>query len=881
MKKPILSHFYLPNFYLSNTYLGIFLTLFCLNSAFLFAQKKAENTPEKTKSPYFWVKSKDKNLDALPLKSTSAKVNIAGTIADVLITQVYENTGKEPLEAIYVFPASTRAAVYAMKMKVGEKTLIAKIEERQKARQTYETAKQEGKTTSLLEQQNPNVFQMNVANILPKDKIVIELRYTELLIPQQTIYEFVYPTVVAPRYSETLASEATPDEQWVANPYTKKGEKPMYKFDFSVQINAGMPLQEVALPTHKHQIKFVGKETAFANITEEEGGNRDVVVRYKLSGGKIQSGLLFYENEQAVASRDNSMIDNGMSEKFFMLMMQPPAKPNIDEVPPREYVFVVDVSGSMHGFPLGVSKTLLRELIGNLRPTDKFNVMLFESSNQMLAPESMNATKENIESAIAVIDQQRGSGGTRLLPALENAFDFKETKDYSRTFVVVTDGFITVERQVFDLIRQKLNQANLFAIGIGSSVNRYLIEGMANVGMGEPFVVTNETEAQKVGKRFLEYVQTPVLTRIHVSYEGFEAYDIEPQVVGDIFVERPIVIQGKYRGKPKGKIIITGKAGKSDYKQEINVSSYSTMPQEGNQALPYLWARTKIRLLDDYNKLAVGYSYSAYDLDRMQQAIESNPENAERIKNVTALGLKYNLLTAYTSFVAVDDQVRNKNGKNVKVQQPLPLPKGVENLAVTGTKIQSLPTKSYDKKTEYRKVKNANPKPLSLEKYNTQGFNPSLKKDTQKGFKETNKGEISKQDALSGVTTEEVIITHTKGKKEEQETETLVTATEIVAIEASYAFGEMAWADFVNKNKKYPQKAVEAGIEGEITLSFVVGKDGAISHIKVLGKKLGYGLEDEAIRILKLSDKNWKPATKNGVIIKSHKEVKILFQITK
>ncbi len=838
----------------------------------IFAQKQIEHNPEKTNSPYFWVKSKNKNVDALPLKETSAKVNIAGTIADVVVTQVYENTGKETLEAMYVFPASTRCAVYAMKMKVGEKTLIAKVEERKKARETYENAKQEGKTTSLLEQQNPNVFQMNVANILPKDVIVVELRYTELLVPQESVYEFVYPTVVAPRYSETLASNATPDEKWVANPYTKEGEKPFYTFNFSAQINAGMPIQEVALTSHKNEIKFAGKETALAKITEKDGGNRDVILRYKLAGGKIQSGLLFYENEQAVASGENKIGESGISEKFFMLMMQPPAKPKIDEVPPREYVFIVDVSGSMHGFPLGVSKTLLRELIGNLRPTDKFNVMLFESSNQMLSPESMTATKENIEKAIEVIDQQRGGGGTRLLPALENAFNFKETKDYSRSFVVVTDGFITVEREVFDLIRQKLNQANLFAFGIGSSVNRYLIEGMANVGMGEPFIVTNEKEAQKVGKRFLDYVQMPVLTRINVSYEGFEVYDIEPQNVGDIFVERPIIIQGKYRGKPKGKIIITGKSGLNDYKQEINVNQFANYAQQGNQALPYLWARTKIRLLDDYNKLAVGYAYASYDTERMQETINNNPENASRIKTVTELGLKYNLLTAYTSFVAVDDEVRNPNGKNTKVQQVLPLPSGVSNNALGTT--DEVVIQSY-KKTDKRArlPKNKNVQTFSPTYNATAG--ETLKVTKSKGKKQNEVAETEKisNDKISNDVESKDVMT----AKEELEKPILLESP------VTFQGEETAWIAFVSSNKKYPQSAVNAGKEGEIEISFVVEKDGSISHIKVISKKIGYGLEDEAIRILKLSDtqKLWLPATKNGKAIKKHHQVKIVFALTK
>jgi Ca-activated chloride channel family protein len=221
---------------------------------------------DKTLSPYFFVKSDNPNLDQLPLKSTSADVNIAGVIADVSVVQEYANEGKNPIEAIYVFPASTRAAVYSMKMTIGERTIVAKIAEREQARLDYETAKQQGKSASLLEQQRPNVFQMNVANIMPGDHIRVELKYTELLVPEEGVYEFVYPTVVGPRYSNQPAVTAPHREQWVSNPYTHEGEKPTYIFNFRCTLNAGMPVSDVSCSSHKTDIKFGSPSEAVINF---------------------------------------------------------------------------------------------------------------------------------------------------------------------------------------------------------------------------------------------------------------------------------------------------------------------------------------------------------------------------------------------------------------------------------------------------------------------------------------------------------------------------------------------------------------------------------------------------------------------------------------
>ncbi|HEX9157285.1 MAG TPA: VIT domain-containing protein, partial [Syntrophales bacterium] len=357
------------------------------------ADARPEETDDRTLSPYFFVKSDDPALDRLPLKGTSASVRISGVIADVLVTQLYRNEGKKPLEAIYVFPASTRAAVYAMKMTIGKRIIEAKIKKRDEARRDYEQARDQGRSASLLEQQRPNVFQMNVANIMPGDEIKVEMRYTELIVPTERVYEFVYPTVVGPRYSNQKAETAPPSEHWVQNPYLRQGEAPTSTFDISVVISAGLPIRELACPSHKVNAAYSSPSIAKVTLdsSESRGDNRDYVLRYRLDGDRIQSGLLLFE---------------GKRENFFLLMMQPPKRITTVDIPGREYIFIVDVSGSMHGFPLEISKKLMANLIGNLRHTDRFNVLLFSGGSSVMAEESLPATQENVARAIQLIDRQ-------------------------------------------------------------------------------------------------------------------------------------------------------------------------------------------------------------------------------------------------------------------------------------------------------------------------------------------------------------------------------------------------------------------------------------------------------------------------------------------
>jgi Ca-activated chloride channel family protein len=617
---------------------------FVLSGFGAYAQQEKDG--EKTLSPYFLVRSDDPEVDRLPLKSTAVEVNISGVIADVLVTQVYKNEGERPLEAVYVFPASTRAAVYGMKMTIGDRTIIAKIEKREDARRQYEDAKQAGKSASLLEQHRPNVFQMNVANILPSDVIMVELRYTELLLPTDAVYEFVYPTVVGPCYSEQSTGDAKAWENWVGNPYLHQGEPPTYAFDMAVNLSSGLPIQELACVSHKVNINYEGP--AFSRIaldpSEKYGGNRDFILKYRLAGGQIETGLLLFEGEK---------------ENFFLLMMQPPRRVSKRQIPPREYLFIVDVSGSMHGFPLDISKKLLKDLIGTLRPADRFNVLLFAGGSSLMSDQSMSATPENIRRAITIIERQRGGGGTRLLPALKRALALPKAEGCSRSIVIATDGYVSVEEEVFDLIRHNLGSANVFAFGIGSSVNRHIIEGMARVGMGEPFIITKPQEAPEKAAKFRTLIQSPVLTGIKVDFGGFRVYDVEPVSIPDVLADRPVIVFGKWRGTPRGSIVVRGTSGNGLFTKRLDVSR--ARPLEANAALRYLWARHRISLLADYNRLS--------------------PRD-ERVHEVTNLGLAYHLLTAYTSFIAVDTRVRAVDGKTVTVKQPLPLPQGVSDLAV-------------------------------------------------------------------------------------------------------------------------------------------------------------------------------------------------------
>ncbi len=613
----------------------------------------------KGESPYFIVNSSEPGTDRMPLKGTQVDVRISGVIADVTVTQHYRNEGQRALDARYVFPGSTQAAVYAMNVRLGDRLMTARIKEKQAARIEYEAAKSAGKTSALLEQLRPNVFEMNVANILPGDDVAVELRYTELLTPTQAQYGFVFPTVVGPRYNSPQASSSKGGA--IGSAYLKRGEASPARFDLKLTLDAPVAVKEII--SSSHDIRVDGSGTTHASVTlapaaaERPDNNRDFILGYRLAGDRIESGLMLFRGAETTGG-----------ENFFLAMVEPPKAIPGQQINPREYIFVVDISGSMHGYPLETSKVLLQNLIGSLRASDTFNVMLFSGSNRMLSPQSVPATHANIEQAMKTIREMGGSGSTEIVPALRRIAELPKNEDVSRSVIVITDGFVSVEAEVFKLVRQNLNRSNVFAFGIGSSVNRHLIEGIARAGQGEAFVVTKPAEAAAQAERLRQMIASPVLTQVKARFEGLDAYDIEPAQLPDVLGGRPVLVFGKWRGDASAaRLVVEGRTASGAYRNELSAAGRE---DASAAALRHLWARQRIAALSD------------------QEALEGGSAQKQAI---TELGLTYSLLTQYTSFIAVDQRVRNPNpALSAEVDQPSPLPEGVSNLAI-GAEVPSTP----------------------------------------------------------------------------------------------------------------------------------------------------------------------------------------------
>eukprot|EP00747_Dinoflagellata_sp_TGD_P131559 gnl/TRDRNA2_/TRDRNA2_174984_c2_seq1.p1 gnl/TRDRNA2_/TRDRNA2_174984_c2~~gnl/TRDRNA2_/TRDRNA2_174984_c2_seq1.p1 ORF type:complete len:719 (-),score=103.54 gnl/TRDRNA2_/TRDRNA2_174984_c2_seq1:173-2329(-) len=543
-----------------------------------------------------------------PLQSSQVSAKVANGVVYARVTQVYRNDGQDCLQSRYIFPLPTRAAISAMEMHVGNRIVEGQIRKKADAREEFERARDAGQSASLLDQERPNVFAMELANILPGETTRVVVDYVETLVPVDGVYAYTFPSVVGPRYV------GSGDQAWAPGRDTSN-----LKIDVDLEVMPG----------------YLGIESSL-NFTELKMENKGMKV--STSGENTDIVLKFWFTKESCGAR--LLISEWNAEKYYLLGIQPPQRRLLtsEQITKREYLFILDVSGSMTGYPIRLSKDLMKTLLKeNVRPDDSLNILLFAGASAVLDGTSWKATPENVDKALQWLDNNMHAGGsTRLLQALNTAFALPQLyEDASRTIVVMTDGYVAVEQEAFDVVRSNLGDANMFVFGIGQSINHYLVEGLARVGQGEPFVVGDGKDGDKVAADLQRYIDSPVLTRLRLSFEGsFTPREQEPPHLPDVFASRPIQVVGKWAGNLSGRVRVGGLlAGGVNWEYSADLAE---LPVVREPAVPLLWARSRIALLADYAGVADYY------------------EKEEIAENITELGLQYSLMTEYTSFVAVD-----------------------------------------------------------------------------------------------------------------------------------------------------------------------------------------------------------------------------------
>ncbi len=390
----------------------IFLTVFCLLCAM---SVKAQQV---TQGGLEAVGAGGKSLGACPLKHTDVQAEISGFLSRVKVTQEFENNFTEKIEAVYVFPLPQNAAIDDMTMRIGERTVRGKITKREEAREIYEAAKSNGQIASLLDQERPNIFTQAVANILPNEKIIIEISYVETLKYEDGAYQFVFPMVVGPRYIPGGATGKqgggfAPDTTQVPDaskitPMPAK-ERAGHDISISVRLDAGVPVENVQSKSHEIESAMLSASGYNVKLKNEKTiPNKDFVLRYDVSGKRIEDAVLTHRGGQG---------------GYFTLILQPPGETRAQDATPKEIVFVLDTSGSMSGFPIEKAKEAMRLALDGLNPQDTFNLITFSGDTHVLFEKPVSATKENLTKAQAFLQSRQGGGGTEMMKAIKAALE--------------------------------------------------------------------------------------------------------------------------------------------------------------------------------------------------------------------------------------------------------------------------------------------------------------------------------------------------------------------------------------------------------------------------------------------------------------------------
>lgn len=603
-----------------------------------------------------------------PLKHTSVTASVSGAIARVNVQQEFVNPARGKIEAIYVFPLPDKAAVDYMEMRVGQRTVIGEIKKRGEARTIYENARQAGYVASLLDQERPNIFTQSVANIEPGEKVWIKISYIEHLRYEDGQFEFVFPMVVGPRYiprsPKATAPSGTPssadrvvDASKISPPVTPPGTRAGHDISIKVQVEAGVPVADVKSVLHKVNVNRKSQSSFTVSLKDQATiPNRDFILRYLVAGEGVRSGVLS-------ALR-------GPGDGYFSIVITPPKAPAANQVTAKEMVFVMDTSGSQQGWPLEKSKETLIHCVENMNAQDTFQVLAFNNEVQKLFESAQPATAIAREKAKEFLTSKLGSGGTEMLKAVLAALQGQPDPKRMRIVVFMTDGYVGNDMEILDQIGKHLGKARMFPFGIGNSVNRFLIDGMAEIGRGAPEYVTLAEPGQEAARRFYDRIAYPVLTDINIDWGGVKVQDVYPKTCPDLFSSQPLVLTGRYSSPQQGTIAVSGKLGGRPWTGNLRVRLGAA--QDANPALATLWARARLADLTSFD-------YANIQTGNPDAGIEDQ---------VTRLALEYNLMSQFTSFVAVEQLTVTKGGKLETIRVPVEMPDGVSYSGVFGDKIE-------------------------------------------------------------------------------------------------------------------------------------------------------------------------------------------------
>jgi Ca-activated chloride channel homolog len=601
-------------------------------------------------------------------------VTVSGPTLRARVTQIFRNPTKDWVEAIYVYPLPQGGAVDTLKMVIGDRVVVGDIKERQQARAIYEQAKQNGQKAALTEQQRPNMFTNAVANIGPGETVLVQIEYQEPVHQSGDQFSLRIPLVVGPRYNPapvvqsvdlrtgdngwgTAGNDPVPNLDRLSPPVLDpKDNAPVNPTTISIRLQAGFPIGEVK--SHFHNIKIDSVDSATRVITlaaaQGEAADRDFELTWTAAAEKTPSVGLFREQ---VAASD-----------YLLAYVTPPVLNDAEQKPlPREVIFAIDNSGSMGGTSIAQAKAGLLYALGRLQPNDRFNVIRFDDTMDMLFPDVVAADGDHVVRAKTFVTALQAQGGTEMIPPMRAALtDQHGDRNTVRQVVFLTDGCIGNEQQLFDTIAAMRGRSRVFMVGIGSAPNSYLMTRAAELGRGTFTHIGSIDQVEGRMRELFAKLENPAVTQLSVTFSDTKA-DMTPAILPDLYRGEPLVLAAKL-GKLVGTMEIKGRIGDRPWKLALPLANAAQ-----GRGLSKLWARRKIA---DAEVAQTMHTLTADDAN----------------KAILVLALEHQLVTRLTSLVAVDQTVSRPAGEPLRVSElPLNLPAGWDFEKVFGERAKALP----------------------------------------------------------------------------------------------------------------------------------------------------------------------------------------------
>lgn len=583
---------------------------------------------------------------ALPLEYTSVSAQVTGPVANVVVTQRFGNPLQEAAELDYLFPLPENAAITGFDLQVGQRRIEGSLQEQETARNTYEEARGQGKRAGLFEQRRPNLFAVRLANVQVGETIHARVRYQQRVKFEDASYEFVYPMSLTPKYD---SPEHPGEGEGTHAPIARIGER-IGPVEINLAVDAGMPVGQPTSPSHEVEIDRLDERRFQVRLAGEHIPDHDFVLRYPVAGEQSQAA---------------GWTSKKGAETFFLATLVPPALENEresdQEQMAREFVFVLDRSGSMSGEPILQARNALRACLRALNPGDTFRILLFDNTLEWYQPEPLAVTQEQVDRADAYLERVHGRGGTEIAAAMNAVLAIPPDAQRTRFVVFLTDGAVSAETRLLDGIRSRIGTARLFTFGIGPSVNRALLSKMAELGRGRASFLQLNEDIEGAIIRFQDSVSFPSLTDLSLVWENGKAWDVYPARLPDLYYGQPLEICGRLAGESSKpvKLMVKGKRWQAGEAKPVALDL--VLPQAAGQdtAIERVWARARV--------------------DDLLEQMELEPRRADKIRaEVMGLALEYNLVTVYTSYVAIDTvdtaagEQAGAQPKIIHVSQPLP-----------------------------------------------------------------------------------------------------------------------------------------------------------------------------------------------------------------